>query len=166
VTRARIFVAAWPSDEVIERLAALERRAHTGLRWTGREQWHVTLRFLGTAEIESAAEALEGAALPAAEALLGPATIRLGRSILAAPVAGLDALAGAVIEATANVGRPPERRPFTGHVTLARSRDRVPAGCAGAPIEGRWAVREIALVASHLHPAGARYEIVQRFGVR
>ena len=36
----------------------------------------------------------------------------------------IEAVGKAVIRATKKVGRPPEDRPFSGHLTLARARDR------------------------------------------
>jgi 2'-5' RNA ligase len=110
-------------------------------------------------------DALTAAPLPAAEARLGPALIRLGRGVLAAPVGGLEAVADAVTAATSDLGRPPGGRPFRGHVTLARSRGNIPAALAAAAVEAEWAVDAVCLVVSHLHPAGARYEVVQRFPV-
>ena len=32
---ARLFVAVWPPDDVLDAVAALERPAQDGLRWTG-----------------------------------------------------------------------------------------------------------------------------------
>ncbi|MDQ2827353.1 MAG: RNA 2',3'-cyclic phosphodiesterase, partial [Actinomycetota bacterium] len=32
---------------MLDRLSALDRPVVSGLRWATREQWHVTLRFLG-----------------------------------------------------------------------------------------------------------------------
>ena len=75
------------------------------------------------------------------------------------PVAGIDELAAAVVEATAHVGAPPETRRFRGHLTLAESR-RGAAPRLDAELEARWPVTEVALVESHLHPAGARYDTV------
>jgi 2'-5' RNA ligase len=46
---------------------------------------------------------------------------------------------------------------------MARSGARVPAELAGVTIDAEWAVDEVTLVASHLHPHGARYEILHRF---
>jgi 2'-5' RNA ligase len=46
---------------------------------------------------------------------------------------------------------------------MARSKGRVPTELAGVPVEAEWAVDEVTLVASHLHPHGARYEILHRF---
>ena len=68
-----------------------------------------------------------------------------------------------MVGATAEFGRPPGRRRFSGHLTMARSGARVPAELAGVTIDAEWAVDEVTLVASHLHPHGARYEILHRF---
>jgi 2'-5' RNA ligase len=165
VTTARLFVAVWPPPSVIDVVAALARPERPRLRWTTREHWHVTLRFLGTADVEAARGALAVGVYPSAVARLGPALIRLGRGVLAAPVSGLDRLAASVVAASEGLGRPAEPRRFTGHLTLARSRDRVPADLAGGSIEGSWPVSEITLVASHLHPHGARYEVLERYPV-
>ena len=163
----RLFVAVWPPDEVLDRLAALDRPDTKGLRWTRRDQWHVTLRFLGSMpDAAPVADALSGLDLPAAEAVLGPAVDRFGRRILHVPVAGLEAIAGGVVGATTGLGRPPDDRPFAGHVTLARVADRarVDLGIlAGSEIEARWPVEAICLVESRLSPHGARYEVVERF---
>jgi 2'-5' RNA ligase len=163
---ARLFVAAWPPDEVLDRVAALPRPEVDGLRWTGREQWHVTLRFLGRVDDPSdAVAAMAALRLPAADAVLGPEVGRFGGRVLHLPVTGLDTVAAAVTEATVAVGQPPEERPFAGHLTLAR----VARGAAvdlrrltGAPVAGRWPVTELLLVESRLSADGPRYEVVAR----
>lgn len=157
-----------------------------GLRWTTRRQWHVTLRFLGDASLRAATEAVTAIAAAPARAELGPGLRRLGRGVLCLPAHGLDDLAEAVAVATARVGRPPERRPFRGHLTLARvraGRRPPPLGPAGgsdrpgrsaqAPIAGsaapfieRFAVDEIQLVRSTLRPSGAVHEVVVRHPLR
>lgn len=164
---ARLFVAVWPPPEVVAELAALDRPPVVGLRWTVEPQWHVTLRFLGRVEhVREVRAAMEGVRTPVGEAVLGPATGRFGHRILHAPVAGLEALAADVVAATAHLGQPPEPRPFSGHITLARvSRtarvDLRPL--AGVPVAGRWPVREVTLVESRLWRDGARYEVVGRW---
>ena len=76
------------------------------------------------------------------------------------PVAGLEPVAAAVVASTASFGRPPDTRPFTGHLTLARSKQGSVRALAGAAISGRWTVDEVCLVRSQLHPHGARYSTV------
>ena len=167
----RLFVAAWPPPEIVEALAALPRPQVAGLRWTTARQWHVTLRFLGDADEVAASEAFHSIAFePEVEASLGPVTGRFGRRVLHVPVHGLEDLAAATVAATAGVGLPPDTRPFAGHITLARARGRRGVDLrplAGKVVGGRWAVRELTLVASHQGGAGpSRYEVVARLSLR
>jgi 2'-5' RNA ligase len=165
-----MFVAVWPPAEVLSLLAAVDRPAHPGLRWTTPDQWHVTLRFLGSlGEMDIAAlgqrwELLDFGSQPTVLAVLGPTTARFGNRILHVPVAGLDQLAETVIAATRDIGEPPDERPYAGHITLARARDRgADLGIlAGTPLAAAWTVAQINLVVSHTHPDGARYETVKR----
>jgi RNA 2',3'-cyclic 3'-phosphodiesterase len=169
----RLFVALRLPPDVVEVVAGLGRPALPGLAWTAPDQWHVTLRFLGEVaddEVASLRAALVDVGERAAPrtARLGPATYRLHRGVLVVPVAGVDDLAAAVVDATSATGRPPERRPFAGHVTVARGRGRrpVPASLAGEAVSAAWEVGSLELVRSELHPAGARYETVQRVALR
>ena len=165
----RLFVAAMPDWVTVNRLreacGGWPRPKVAGLRWTGPDQWHVTLHFLGSVDPGEAAAALEGLGSVAAEARLGPATALLGQGVLMVPVRGVDDLAGAVAEATADLGDLPEDRPFTGHLTLARSRGRVPAGWVGRPVTGVFPVGEVCLVRSETLPEGARYEVLGQWSL-
>ena len=162
----RLFVAVAVPGDVLDLIADLPRPAREGLRWTTRDQWHVTLRFLGTVDDpEAVVDALEDAALgrcAPCEAVLGPRVEALSSRVLSVPVAGLDDVAAAVVEATAGLGRPPEDRPFRGHLTLARvsrgTARRLAGSVVGRPISARFAVPDVRLVRSHLGPRGARYE--------
>jgi 2'-5' RNA ligase len=160
----RLFVAVWPPPEVVAALAEVPRPALPDVRWTTPDRWHVTLRFLGdVASPDDAVAALSSVVAPVADAVVGPAVALVGRRILCVPVSGLEGVAEAVITATAGIGEPPPSRPFTGHVTLARTRGggaRGAAGAAGAAINVRWTVDAVQLVRSHLSPRGARYETV------
>jgi 2'-5' RNA ligase len=162
----RLFVAVVPPPEVLDVVAALARPAQEGLRWTTPAQWHVTLRFLGRVDDPGpVADALRGVRSTAGEAVLGPATARLGRSgVLHLPVAGLEAVAEEVVSRTAGIGRPPEDRPFVGHLTLARAKGRVDwRALTGQPATARWRVDDVVLMESRLHPHGARYTVIERF---
>jgi 2'-5' RNA ligase len=156
---ARLFVALWPPADVLDALEALPRLPLAGARWTTRAQWHVTLRFLGSADGRVAAAALDNLVATPCTAELGPRPTRLGRGVLTLPVTGIDELAAAVVHATAHVGVPPDTRRFRGHLTLAESR-RGHAPRLDAELRASWPVTEVALVESHLHPAGARYDTV------
>ena len=147
---ARLFVALWPPDDVLDVVEALPRLPLAGARWTTRKQWHVTLRFLGAADVRVATAALDNVLAAACTASLGPRPTRLGRD---------------VVHSTAHVGAPPETRPFRGHLTLAESRRGKPPKLE-AELRASWPVTEVALVESHLHPAGARYETVHTVALR
>jgi RNA 2',3'-cyclic 3'-phosphodiesterase len=158
--RVRLFVAVRPPDEVLDVLAGLQRVERQGVRWTTRDQWHVTLRFLGEVEDPApVAAALDEASLAACSAEAGPRVAVLGRNVVV-PVAGVEALAVGVIDATRGFGAPAERRRFRGHLTMARvSRGRT-GGLVGEPIGVRFPVDDVRLVRSHLGAGGARYEDV------
>lgn len=167
----RLFVAVLPPSEVLDRLAALARPSIDGVRWTDRAQWHVTLRFLGAvadaAPVHAALSALDAPAGPVA-AIIGPAVSRFGRRILHVPVAGLDAIAADVVAATADLGWPPDDRPFKGHVTLARTAKHAAVDLrplTGTPIAARWHVRSVSLMESRLSSRGARYHVLEEFPV-
>lgn len=171
--RVRLFVAVWPSPEVVALLHSLPRPASRPgadlIRWTGPEQWHVTLRFLGevsdavVGEVE-AVLAQVAARLAPALAVLGPATACFGNSVLMVPVSGLERLAAATAEATATFGSDPgERRPFVGHLTLARSRRRRLGPLAGQALAASWTAYDLTLVRSTTSPTGARYDVLARF---
>lgn len=163
----RLFVAVWPPEPVLELVAALDRPPVDGLRWTRRDQWHVTLRFLGpVADADAVVAALVGVEAPAPAVRLGPAVGRFGHRILHLPVDGLSELAAAVVDVTAGLGQPPDDRPFAGHLTLARATGRARVDLrplAGAGVEATWTAQEFCLVESRLSPAGASYEVVGRY---
>ncbi len=164
---ARMFVAVWPSQEALDALSGLTRPGYPDLRWTPPERCHATLRFFGNVEtddVPAVCDALQHAVarrLPC-RAVLGPSTVRLGRSVLAVPVAGLDELGTAVVDATRWWGRPPEDRPFVGHLTVARGRGGrpVPTKAAGQAVQGAWDVTGVTLVSSRLGPDGPTYDVV------
>ena len=158
---ARLFVAVWPPPAVVEELTALHRKDERGVRFVAPEQWHVTLRFLGQADPDEVADALDRTTLPGAHAHLGPAVDVLAERALVVPVDGVDTLAAAVTKATRQIGEPPPKR-FVGHLTLARLKRHANAPRAlGALVSANFDVDEIALVQSRLHPDGARYETLR-----
>jgi 2'-5' RNA ligase len=178
-----LFVAVRPPADVRRALHALPRPAERDVRWVPPDQWHVTLRFVGDAEVDALDRALAdrfGTRLPAPTGdesgepagarsgtgpvcVLGPRVSRLGRSIVCLPAAGLDELATAVREATTSLGEPPDPRPFSGHLTLARLRHRAACGLAGTAFSARFAVAQVELVSSRLSAQGAHHEVVARY---
>jgi 2'-5' RNA ligase len=168
----RLFVAVEPPARVLDALDALPRSPQGSIRWTTRDQWHLTLRFLG--EVEDAAPVIGSlGAMPspgAVTAALAPRAESLRREVVCLPVHGLAELADAVTTATAELGRAPQRRQFRGHLTLARTRDKQARAAAELlpAVEGElvWDVSEIVLVRSTLRPTGAVYDIVHRHPLR
>jgi RNA 2',3'-cyclic 3'-phosphodiesterase len=170
-----------PDARTRQRLAGLDLGPADGLRVLGPDEWHVTLRFLGTVddrripELTAAVDAAVAGVAGAAPVVgtVGPATAWFtGARVLQIPVGGLDALAGAVHAATAPIvpGRGRREHPFTGHLTVARStgvgpddaaRDRV----AGVPFASSFTVDAVDLVRSVRTDAGARYRVVSRIVV-
>lgn len=164
--RKRLFVAVWPPAEVLDALGAIERPDESGVRYTTRAQWHVTIRFLGMCAVDGAIAAIQQLQWPdgVVEAHCGTAISQLGRSAaIVVPVHGLDALATSVRSVTAEVGELDDR-PFNGHLTIARLKRRGACRVAGAPFEARFAVTSVALVASERSPDGASYTTVATFG--
>ena len=165
----RLFVAVWPPEEVLNRVAVLPRPEVDGLRWTDQDHWHVTLRFLGWVDdAEPVRAALAGVALAAGgpvKAVLGPTVDRFGQRILHVPVAGLDGIAAAVVQSTAHLGKRPDDRPFNGHVTLARAARDAKVDLrplTRTAISGEWEVGSVCRGERRLAPAGATYEVLER----
>ena len=174
----RLFVAvAVPvcaADELDDAVAPL-RQWCPGLRWTGRDAWHLTLAFLGEVTepvCASLGPQLERAAadcprfslsLGGAGAFPGAARARVLWTGVEGELAELESLAGCVAGGARQAGAPPaeEGRRFQPHLTLARCREPVDvqplvrrlSGYAGTP----WTAGEIYLIRSHL-PGGRPHD--------
>ena len=151
----RLFLAVRPPTGVLDSLSDLPVRSAEGLRLVPRDQMHVTLRFLGDAEPEEVAAALDGFRPDEVMAHLGPRVTRLGRDALVVPVAGLDELAAEIGRRTTGLGDQPEGRPFRGHVTVARLRRRTPPPREWDPVDLSFEVVEVELISSTLTDQGA-----------
>jgi 2'-5' RNA ligase len=174
----RAFVALELDAEVREALAALVdslRPRVTGARWVRPESVHLTLRFLGDTSperVERLRPLLAAAAagcdpIEAQVARLGtfpgpgrpPRVLWLGIQ-LPSPALSLQAECE---KAAVAVGFPAEERPFRGHLTLARFRERV-LRPALPPVDlGPVRLHTLALVRSDLRPGGAVYTSLARF---
>jgi 2'-5' RNA ligase len=156
----RMSVAVRPPPEVIAVLAAFERPALPGVRWSIPAQWLVKLRPLGYVDEDLAdplTEALEAeldGATPV-RCTLGPSTRRMS-DWLWAPVAGLDELAAAVMDATVGLVPVTHPQPFRAFLTLATGR--VPKELGGLPIAAAWTATEVALVADRSAPRWVRHD--------
>ncbi|SHK12366.1 2'-5' RNA ligase [Rhodothermus profundi] len=147
-------------------------------RWVTPEQFHLTLRFLGSVEASLLPELTHSLATikaPAFElaprgliALPSPARPR----VLAAAVElhpALQALQAEIERRVVALGFAPEARPFRPHITLARLKQ-VPATAVRAFLQQHrdfslppFSVQAFHLYQSHLHPDGARYEMLYHF---
>ncbi|MBI4216878.1 MAG: RNA 2',3'-cyclic phosphodiesterase [Chloroflexi bacterium] len=179
----RTFVAVELSAEVkaalAQAVAGLRRATPPVVRWASAEGMHLTLQVLGplpAERVSSVTEAVGRAAAP-----LAPFRLQLG-GLGAFPAVGsprvvwvgvggevesLRALQAAVEAALWPLGFPPERRPFSPHLTLGRMRDGATneerrrlgqaLGQAFLPELPSWAVREVGVIRSTLTPQGALY---------
>ena len=161
----RLFVAAWPTPDVVEALSDIARPPEHGVRWVPPSNWHITLRFVGEADAADAAdltERLAAVTLPRPLARLGPTIEQLGQRQVVVPVEGVDALAEVVRSATGAIGEP-DRHRFHGHLTIARLGSGAGASVVGSPFRAEFEVAEIVIVASDLRQDGAVYTTLARF---
>ncbi len=182
----RCFIAIELSEELLERLAALQ----TALRqdeWTDQVRWvrpegiHLTLKFLGNvpeARISAINQAIREAI---AAAGVGPFTLRVV-GLGAFPnfrrpnviwvgveneIERLQRLQEAIEVAMERLGFQREERPFHPHLTLGRVNRRAGSGYRrklGEVLQaqqvgevGRIRVEQVSLMRSQLHPQGAIY---------
>ncbi|MEO1055750.1 MAG: RNA 2',3'-cyclic phosphodiesterase [Actinomycetota bacterium] len=154
---ARLFVAIWPPDHVLDALGDLAQPRDQGVRWVDREKRHITLRFFRNADPDAIVDALDHVELPSAMAQLGPSIDVLSERSLVVPVRGIDDLAAVIGQATRGEDAP--RRRFYGHLTVARLARRArPHRSVGVRFSASFDVARVALVHSDLRPNGAVYE--------
>lgn len=178
----RLFVAVVPPDEVLEHLAehlALREEAGPDLRWTSRDQWHVTLAFLGAVAERRLDELTEAVSVSAARR--EPMLLRVGGAgtfpnpyaarVLWAGVETLEGDLGAVASgirtACSSVGATPDGARLRPHVTLARFGHPTEATRwirALDPYRGpQWRAEHVSIVESHLGEGRGRrprYEVL------
>ncbi len=163
---ARLFVAVWPPDELVETLSGLPRKNRPGIKWVEPHNMHVTLRFLGDADPDDVARRLDEVELLPVPVRYGPAIDVLFDRVIAVPVTGLDELAAVVAAATEDLGTDPPRARFSGHLTLARLRPRarIP-NVIGALVSAEHEVTRFELIESRLRPGGPEYEVLEVWSV-
>lgn len=172
----RLFVAVELPPAVRTDLTAL-RRDIPGARWVKPDQMHITLRFIGADVPDDRVEPIRGALATVTGAAFSLTLRGVGRfppdnrrppRVL---WAGLDkapalfTLHRAVERALATVGFPPEDRPFSAHITLARVNARQPVPQADRFLRahadfatGPFPVDQFVLFQSALSPQGPRYQ--------
>ncbi len=187
----RLFVALDIDPAILQRLEEFvnDLRAHVpGVRFVGPETFHVTLKFLGETarveEIERALAVVRGAPFEMACRGCGffplASRARVFWAGIEAP-SELQTLAAGVDQATGALGFPPERGPYTPHLTLARAGSGNPRARRGdrpdanlqvvhkylsgkpSPEFGTMTVHEFFLYESILSARGATYRKAQRY---
>ena len=181
----RLFVAILPPAVIIDRLVDLQWGLARA-RWSGPDQLHLTLRFIGPVrddEVPPLVRALAEvtAASPAFSLCLRgtghfPPRGR-ARSLWAgvdgseSDLAALHILRQRVDAAFQGVGLSPDRRKFAPHVTLARLPE-LPQARVAEWLAGRglfktpdFPVSELVLMRSILRAEGSEYQVVQRFAL-
>ena len=184
--RVRLFIAVAISEGVNAKIEAAQAELRRALpersaRWARREQFHLTLRFLGDVEaarVEALEESIRTAsrgfgALPLRAERIGffpdlcyPRVVWVGVQDQAEQ---LPRLQQAVEVATAEFTTEAKEKQFTGHVTLARIKGikrpeaaalgKVAAGMADR-LFGQWTAYKLELMRSELLPQGARHSIL------
>ena len=152
-------------------------------RWVRPENWHITVKFLGRTwprlvdwVHEGCRQAVTGIrpfrlAVEGLGVFPGPSRARVLWVGLEDRDGGLGALAAAVEE---RLGKefPPEKRPFSAHLTVARFDPLVPMREHADELSTTrvdtepFRVGELTLYRSHLSPRGACYEALERFPLR
>lgn len=181
----RQFLAVDLSDGMRDALAALQERlrgSFSGWRWIPPESVHLTLRFLGEVDGALDAEArprwrraaeearrcrCEGAGVGAFPPRGAPRVLWVGVRESRGGSA-LASLAEALENEARSLGLPAETRGFRPHLTVGRSRKDCraarPRGLEDLTLPG-FPVETVTLFRSRLSPAGAAYDILERFPV-
>ena len=163
----------------VERAVAPLRERLPEAKWVRPENWHVTVKFLGRTSPQLV-DRIRGACRSAASQVRKFRVELRGLGVFPRPTrarvlwvgledqGGLTALARALDQELAR-DFPPEKRPFSAHLTVARLNPPMPLDPAdleaAAPEPAPFRVGELVLFRSHLSPKGARYEPLEGFGL-
>jgi 2'-5' RNA ligase len=166
--RLRLFLGLQLSAPTLDTLEAWAREHLRGGRLVPREHIHVTLAFLGgrpAAELDAIVaglrEAVDTGASIAFEPVRWRETRSVGMVVLRDVTRAATELAARVHERLSSLGvYEPESRPWLPHVTVLRFRER-PRLHPPLPDTGTFVPSGAAAFLSHLHPSGARYEVLE-----
>jgi RNA 2',3'-cyclic 3'-phosphodiesterase len=181
--RYRLFIAIALPEAVKRAIGTAQDELRAALpansiRWTRREQFHLTMRFLGSVEAEQVDrlnESMRRACAESGDLQLRAATIGVFPGVRRPRVVwtGVDdregrlaALQRSIEAATDAFTDEPPQETFTGHITLARCRDinRTQASTLATLVErmasrsfGEWTATSVDVMRSVTAPTGARY---------
>jgi 2'-5' RNA ligase len=179
----RLFVAVEVPEaakEVVARAIEPWRAVFPRARWAPAQNWHVTLKFLGATYprlvgwVEERLVDVAAGSGPVPTRIAGAgafptaASARVLWAGLDDPDGRLASLASAV-EAALQAEFAPESRPFTPHLTVARSDPpmRPPEGLAVPEVRSEpFTVGELVLFRSHLHRPAPTYEALRRLPLK
>jgi len=166
----RAFVAVRLPDAVLDAVEHLVSELDAPGRRTTRDQWHLTLQFLGEhVDVDAVVAALEGIDIARAPARLGGAgafhDAHEANVLWLGLTEGDDVtarLAADVAARTAVLGYERSARSFRPHVTLARFRARTDVReliteIGGESVGPEWQIDAVTVFESELRPEGARY---------
>ncbi|MGH2691834.1 MAG: RNA 2',3'-cyclic phosphodiesterase [Actinomycetota bacterium] len=168
------------AKDEIEGAIAPWRESLPKARWVRPENWHVTVKFMGRTfprlvdRVQEACRAAVSKIRPFRVGLDGLGVFPRPKSARVFWVGledegGLSALAGA-LDRELERDFPPEKRPFTAHLTVARLNPPMPVDAAELERStigtSPFRVGELVLFQSHLSRKGARYEPLERFPLR
>lgn len=182
----RAFVAVKLGPEVESAVAAFQKRLRRlvqGVAWTNPDNFHLTLRFLGSnvpadplRAIEEGLEAIAQSTRSFTVEVCGAGAFpSLGRPRViwvGLQESELQALADKVEALAVAAGLPPEERPFSPHLTLGRVRVPVRSPALQKELEeaaglsfGHSTIAEVTLFQSLLSPRGASYRALASYAL-
>ena len=170
--RLRLFLALQLPAETLDRVVDWQTRHLERGRLVPREHLHVTLAFLGSrpsSELQAIVDALRRSLDGVGALPLAPRRWRETRSVGMVVLDDLGGGATALAErlharlAELDVYRP-EARAWLPHLTVLRFRER-PRLRPPLPETGTFVPSGAAAYLSRLHPAGARYEVLDRISL-
>ena len=173
----RAFLAVVPPPDVLDAIDGLfDRAGRSKFRWTRRDQWHVTVQYVGKV---GSADDLIGA-------LAGPLAVVAAPSVQISGAGGfpsarrsavfwlgvrdsapLRAVHNVVIDAASGFLRVRDVIPYVPHLTLARldPPKRITTeveALADVTLGGAWTAEELVLMESESHRSGSIYRTVAR----
>lgn len=192
----RLFVGLDIPEDIRERMRAyvdhLKRRGAQA-KWTNPDGWHITLKFIGwtkrDAEIRAALKAISASAFQIGFTDVGfftPKQPRIFYAGIQAPPK-LAELAGKIDQSLVSCGFEAEKRPYSPHLTFARTGSGRPHGTSGDqkaptmkalaqfiertpevqhPDFGTMTANEFVLYLSELSPKGAKYTKLETYPMR
>lgn len=162
-----LFSALIPPEGVLAEVAvALGAPEADGLRWSTREDWHITLGFYGEGDADERDEWLAGRLAGA-----DPIDLRLEKAATFPGVLWLSVVGTGLHELAAMAGAGSEGRPYVAHLTLARfPRDRPEAASAWVErlagfTSETWTATEAVLMSSDRAQGASRYRVIRSYAL-